>query len=54
MSAAISLENLTVTYRRHPALHHVSGEFKRGSLTAIVGPNGAVSPTAQHRGLAGE
>jgi zinc/manganese transport system ATP-binding protein len=45
MSVAISLENLTVTYRRHPALHHVSGEFKRGSLTAIVGPNGAGKST---------
>jgi len=40
MSVAVSLENLTVTYRRHPALHHVSGTFERGSLTAIVGPNG--------------
>jgi zinc/manganese transport system ATP-binding protein len=45
MSVAISLENLTVTYRRHPALHHVSGEFARGSLTAIVGPNGAGKST---------
>lgn len=45
MSAVISLENLTVTYRRHPALHHVSGHFARGSLTAIVGPNGAGKST---------
>lgn len=45
MSAAISLENLTVTYRRHPALHHVSGEFALGSMTAIVGPNGAGKST---------
>lgn len=45
MSAAISLENLTVTYRRHPALHHVSGDFAQGSLTAIVGPNGAGKST---------
>jgi len=45
MSAAITLENLTVTYRRHPALHHVSGEFALGSLTAIVGPNGAGKST---------
>ncbi|WP_343585146.1 metal ABC transporter ATP-binding protein [Herbaspirillum sp.] len=45
MTAAISLENLTVSYRRHPALHHVSGVFARGSLTAVVGPNGAGKST---------
>ena len=45
MTAAISLENLTVTYRRHPALHHISGQFAEGSLTAIVGPNGAGKST---------
>lgn len=38
---AISLHDLTVTYSRHPAVHHLSGQFARGSLTAIVGPNGA-------------
>jgi zinc/manganese transport system ATP-binding protein len=38
---AIILDDLTVTYSRHPAVHHLSGEFARGSLTAIVGPNGA-------------
>lgn len=37
----IRLENLTVNYRHHPAIHHVSGAFAQGSLTAIVGPNGA-------------
>jgi len=45
MPVAISLENLTVTYRRHPALHHVNGDFEHGSLTAIVGPNGAGKST---------
>jgi zinc/manganese transport system ATP-binding protein len=30
-----------VTYRGHPAVHHLSGEFLTGTLTAIVGPNGA-------------
>ncbi|KLN55268.1 metal ABC transporter ATP-binding protein [Variovorax paradoxus] len=38
---AILLNNLTVAYRGHPAVHHLSGEFAPGSLTAIVGPNGA-------------
>ncbi|QEI06983.1 ABC transporter ATP-binding protein [Pigmentiphaga aceris] len=37
----IRLENLTVAYRRHPVVHHVSGSFVPGELTAIVGPNGA-------------
>ncbi len=45
MTAAISLENLTVSYRRHPALHHVNGCFEEGSLTAVVGPNGAGKST---------
>ncbi|WP_431321614.1 metal ABC transporter ATP-binding protein [Rhizobium sp. YTU87027] len=42
MSAvAIELEDLTVAYERHPAVHHVSGIVAVGSLTAIAGPNGA-------------
>lgn len=45
MNPAISLENLTVSYRRHPALHHVNGCFEQGSLTAVVGPNGAGKST---------
>ncbi len=38
---AIELENLTVAYERHPAVHHISGTITAGSLTAIAGPNGA-------------
>ncbi len=45
MSAAVTLENLTVAYERHPAIHHVTGAFPPGSLTAIVGPNGAGKST---------
>lgn len=37
----IRIENLTVAYQHHPAVHHLSGSFAEGSLTAIVGPNGA-------------
>jgi zinc/manganese transport system ATP-binding protein len=40
-AAPISLHDLTVAYRGHPAVHHLSGAFAAGSLTAIVGPNGA-------------
>ncbi|MFT0891500.1 metal ABC transporter ATP-binding protein [Pseudochelatococcus sp. G4_1912] len=42
---SIKLENLTIAYRRHPAVHHLSGQFAPGSLTAIVGPNGAGKST---------
>lgn len=45
MTSAIRIENLTLGYDRHPAVHHLEGEFKVGSLTAIVGPNGAGKST---------
>lgn len=45
MTDLIRLTNLTVTYERHPAVHHVSGAFVSGSLTAIAGPNGAGKST---------
>ncbi|WP_062211496.1 metal ABC transporter ATP-binding protein [Aureimonas sp. AU12] len=45
MTAAVELHDLTLAYRRHPAVHHVSGRFHEGSLTAIVGPNGAGKST---------
>ncbi len=45
MSAAVRLDNVTVSYNRHPAVHHLSGEFAPGSLTAVVGPNGAGKST---------
>lgn len=38
---AVSLRNLTVSYRGHPAVHHLSGAFAAGLSTAVVGPNGA-------------
>lgn len=41
----VSLRNLTVSYRQHPALHHISGSFAAGSLTAVVGPNGSGKST---------
>jgi zinc/manganese transport system ATP-binding protein len=40
-NASIRIDNLTVAYDRHPAVHHLSGAFEAGSMTAIVGPNGA-------------
>ncbi len=44
-AAVLSIDNLTVAYDRHPAVHHVSGSFTKGSLTAIAGPNGAGKST---------
>lgn len=40
-AAPITLHELTVSYRGHPAVHHLSGSFAAGVLTAVVGPNGA-------------
>lgn len=45
MSDAIRLNDLTLGYDGHPAVHHVTGGFAKGSLTAIVGPNGSGKST---------
>lgn len=45
MPAAVTLRDLTVSYRGHPAVHHLSGAFMPGVLTAVVGPNGAGKST---------
>ncbi|MBT9385768.1 metal ABC transporter ATP-binding protein [Pseudooceanicola sp. CBS1P-1] len=52
-SAAIRFQDVTVAYDRHPALHHLTGSFDPGSLTAIAGPNGAGKSTLL-RALMGE
>jgi zinc/manganese transport system ATP-binding protein len=49
---AIVLQNVTLAYDGHPAVHRLTGEFCRGSLTAIVGPNGAGKSTLI-KGMAG-
>ena len=38
---AIRLDGVSVAYRRHQAVRHLSGAFAPGSLTAVAGPNGA-------------
>lgn len=45
MSNVVSFSDLTLGYRRHPAVHHLDGGFREGSLTAVVGPNGAGKST---------
>jgi zinc/manganese transport system ATP-binding protein len=42
---AISFENLTLGYDRHPAVHHLTGEIRQGELLALIGPNGAGKST---------
>lgn len=44
-SPVITLENITVSYGGHQALHNVTGQFAAGSLTAVAGPNGAGKST---------
>jgi zinc/manganese transport system ATP-binding protein len=50
---ALSLDNLTLGYDRHPAVHHVIGKVKEGELLALVGPNGAGKSTLL-KGIMGE
>ena len=42
---SIVVENLTVSYRTRPAVHHVGIEFAEHSMWAICGPNGAGKST---------
>jgi zinc/manganese transport system ATP-binding protein len=50
---AISFNNLTLGYDRHPAVHHVAGEIVDGELLALIGPNGAGKSTLL-KGIMGE
>jgi zinc/manganese transport system ATP-binding protein len=50
--AAIRFEDVTLGYRRRPAVHHLRGAVEAGSLTAVVGPNGAGKSTLL-KGIAG-
>jgi len=43
--APLTLTDVTIAYERHAAVHHLSGTFAPGSMTAIAGPNGAGKST---------
>jgi zinc/manganese transport system ATP-binding protein len=42
---SIRLNNLTLAYERHPAVHHVTTTIDQGEWLAVVGPNGAGKST---------
>ncbi len=50
--SSIVLHDLTLGYDGHPAVHHLSGVFEAGSMTAVVGPNGSGKSTLL-KGLTG-
>lgn len=50
--AAITFSDLTLGYGNHPAIHHLSGVVRRGSLTGIIGANGSGKSTLM-KGIAG-
>ncbi len=45
MTSVLRFRDLTLGYRRHPAVHHLSGEVEEGALLAVTGPNGAGKST---------
>lgn len=51
-STPLFIENLTLGYERHPAVHHLGVRIAPGSLVAVTGPNGAGKSTLL-KGLAG-
>ncbi|STZ76712.1 metal ABC transporter ATP-binding protein [Bergeriella denitrificans] len=42
---SIVIDNLTVSYRRRPAVHHIDMTFDDHSMWAVFGPNGAGKST---------
>ncbi len=50
--ASLTFRDLTLGYNSHPAVHHLSGEVKAGSLTAVVGANGSGKSTLM-KGIVG-
>jgi len=51
--AALRLDDLTLGYDRHPAVHHLTLAVPAGSLVGVVGPNGSGKSTLL-KALAGQ
>lgn len=45
MSHTLTLTDVTVSYNRIPAVHHISAAFHCGRSVALIGPNGAGKTT---------
>lgn len=41
----LTFRDLTLGYNSHPAIHHLDGTIRKGSLTAVVGANGSGKST---------
>jgi len=50
--ACLTFSNLTLGYGGHPAVHHLTGAVRKGSLTAVVGSNGSGKSTLM-KGIVG-
>lgn len=45
MTTSIEFQDMTLGYGSHPAVHHLNGLVRKGSLTAVVGANGSGKST---------
>ena len=52
MPDCLTFKDLTLGYNRHPAVHHLNGSVRMGSLTAVVGANGSGKSTLM-KGIVG-
>lgn len=50
--ACLTFSDLTLGYNRHPAVHHLNGVVRKGSLVAVVGGNGSGKSTLM-KGIVG-
>ena len=51
-NACLTFRDLTLGYNSHPAIHHLNGIVRKGSLTAVVGANGSGKSTLM-KGIVG-
>ncbi|RWA70723.1 zinc ABC transporter ATP-binding protein AztA [Mesorhizobium sp.] len=52
INACLTFRDLTLGYNSHPAIHHLNGIVRKGSLTAVVGANGSGKSTLM-KGIVG-